>query len=348
MAKSTSADGFYSVDKDILDRDEAAFVCAVVLDVLRANLTHVCLDALSDYDTEMPDEIKAVQASLTEIGAAQHGRDPGMGIDLDLADPAHARLLDLFAPWSINVDLLGPQQRNMGTFHDCAMWVHFRATPEQAAEIGARVTSVGPVVSRTVLDERRRQQGRARWAGRRNALRERARRLAGHAPRVGGPKGWPTITPPTVPPAGPPPFEPNNAEAPEKNDAAMSKRSKQPVTGRSQSPAKKPRYLWGPTGARLFDADGHEYAPHTANLPAKEVKRLVRRAQIPFAVRECGASLEWFDVLEVPALWDRIRPDFEDVDDWRPPDNAPGAQPYRAQLWQTITGLDQVLLLTNE
>ena len=127
----------------------------------------------------------------------------------------------------------------------------------------------------------------------------------------------------------------------------MSKPSKHP--SRSKAPAKKkPRYLWSPTGARLFDADGHEYSPQTADLPAKEVNRHVRRGQIPFAVRECGAGLEWFAVPEVPALWDRIRPDFEDVDDWRPPAGAPGAQPYRAQLWETIIGRDQVLLLTNE
>ena len=214
MTKSTSANGFYAVDKDILDRDEAALVCAVVLDVLRADLTQVCLDAYSDYDSEMPEEIKAVQATLKEIGFAQHGRDPGMGINLDLSDPAHARLLDLFAPWSINVDLLGPQRLDMGALHDCAMWVHFRASPEQAAQIGNRLITVGPVVSASVLDEQRRQERRAKWAGRRAAVRTRARGLAQRVPWVGKTQGWPTVTPPTVPPAGPPQFEPDHEQAP--------------------------------------------------------------------------------------------------------------------------------------
>lgn len=48
MGTSTSADGFYAVDKDISDRDEAAVVCAVVPDVLHGDVTRVCLDAYSD------------------------------------------------------------------------------------------------------------------------------------------------------------------------------------------------------------------------------------------------------------------------------------------------------------
>ena len=205
--------GFYAVNKDILDRDEAALVCAVVLDVLRGDLSTVCIDAYSDYDRDMPQEIKAVQATLKEIGFVQHGRDPGMGIDLDLTDPEHARLLDLFAPWSINVDLLGPHRLDMGCFHDCALWVHFRASPEQAVEIAARLRAVGPVVSSSVLDESRREERHAQWAARRTALRAQLRRLAGHLPWVGKPHEWPTVTPPTVPPAGPPQFDTDTGAA---------------------------------------------------------------------------------------------------------------------------------------
>lgn len=203
---------FYAVEKDITDRDEAALVCAVVLDVLAADLAAVSIDAYSDYDPEMPDEIRSVQATLKEIGSVQHGRDPGMGIDLDLSDPMHARLLELFAPWSINVDLLGPRRLDMGCFHDCALGVHFLATPEQAAEITARLITVGPVVSMDELDERRREQRQAIWAARRAAIVERARRVVSRLPRIGKRMGWPTITPPTVPPAGPPPFDSTDSQ----------------------------------------------------------------------------------------------------------------------------------------
>lgn len=214
MARSTSADGFYAVDKDILERDEAALTCAAVLDVLRGDVTAVSIDAYSDYDQEMPDEIKDIQAALKEIGLTQHKGDPGMGIGLVLSDPAHAHLLDRFAPWSINVDLLGPQGLDMGGFHDCANSVHFRASPEKAAEIAARLIAVGSVVTMSALDERRRKERRARWAGRRTAVRDRARGFAQQVPWIGKTRGWPTITPPTVPPAGPPQFEPDNTEEP--------------------------------------------------------------------------------------------------------------------------------------
>lgn len=210
MIGPLKAQGFYAVDKDILDRDEAALVCSVVLDVLRADLARVTIDAYSDYDRRMPDEIKAVQATLKEVGFAHHGRDPGMGIDLDLSNPAHLRLLELFAPWSINVDLLGPEDLDMGAFHDCALWVHFRASPEQAAVIGDRLMAVGPVVSATVLDERQCERRRARRAARRTTVREGVRRLTSRLPGVSKSTGWPTITPPTVPPTGPPQFESDN------------------------------------------------------------------------------------------------------------------------------------------
>lgn len=105
---------FYVVDKDILDRDEAAFVSAVVLDVLGEDAAGAWVDAYSDFDDEMPEAVKAVQVALMELGARQHRRDPGMGIELDLSNPVHARLLERFAPWSINVDLLGPDRADLG------------------------------------------------------------------------------------------------------------------------------------------------------------------------------------------------------------------------------------------
>lgn len=209
---------FHVVDKDILDRDEAALVSAVVLGVLRDDLTGAYVDAYSDYDDEMPQEIRAVQAALAEIGAAQHRRDPGMGIELDLSNPDHARLLHLFAPWSINVDLLGPDGSDMGGFHDCGMWVHFRAAADQAVEIGAGIAAVGAVVSMAARDEQRRQVRRGKRAARRTAIVERVRRLL---PGACGPKDrWPKVTPPTVPPAGPPQFDSDSQNPPRKEGQA--------------------------------------------------------------------------------------------------------------------------------
>jgi hypothetical protein len=118
----------------------------------------------------------------------------------------------------------------------------------------------------------------------------------------------------------------------------MSKKVHRSTGSGRQAPKKAPRYMWTPTGARLFDADGREYEPHSMDLPVKEVNRFVRRGQVPFAVHECGGGLEWFDVADVPALWERLRPDFDDGLDWEAPAGTPGAQPYQGRVWKVTGG----------
>lgn len=101
-----------------------------------------------------------------------------MGIELDLADPTHASLLDTYAPWSINVDLFGHRYERLVTFHDSATSIHFRAHPQQAGEIAGRLTAVGHIISEEIHAERRRQKRRDRWAARRKAV---TRRFGGRA-----------------------------------------------------------------------------------------------------------------------------------------------------------------------
>lgn len=148
----------YLFDKDLAARDEAALVCAVLLEVLRDDLRVAHVDAYSDFDSsDMPEDVRVAETALRKIGGAQHRRDPGMGIQLDLCNPEQASLLDAYAPWSINVDLYGDDDEPLGTVHDSAASIHFRAHPQQAVQIAARLTDVGPIVSLEVHDERRRQ-----------------------------------------------------------------------------------------------------------------------------------------------------------------------------------------------
>lgn len=126
----------------------------------------------------------------------------------------------------------------------------------------------------------------------------------------------------------------------------MSK-SKKKKTNQAQVGAKA-RLLWSPGGARLFDPDGHEYRSQAADFSSDEVQRLARNGQVPFAIKECGGPVEWFSARDAATAWDRIRPDFQDVEDWKPPADAPGAWQYAATLWTSITGDQQVLLLSDE
>lgn len=155
----------YLFDKDLAARDEAALVCGVILDVLRDDLKTAHVDAYTDFDSaEVPEDVRAAESALRKIGAAQHRRDPHMGIELDLPNPEHASLLGTYAPWSINVDLYGDDDEYLGSFHDGATSIHFRAGPRQAVEIAGRLTDVGAVISEDLHNERRRQLRHSRSA----------------------------------------------------------------------------------------------------------------------------------------------------------------------------------------
>jgi hypothetical protein len=110
----------------------------------------------------------------------------------------------------------------------------------------------------------------------------------------------------------------------------------------------RPRWEWGKQGgARLFAADGSEFN-FVDQLARVEVERLLTLPELEAVRVQCGAGVErWVDPAGARELWLEVEPDLEDVEGWRPPPHAPGAQPYRASLWRTPWGR-HALLFTNE
>lgn len=99
---------------------------------------------------------------------------------------------------------------------------------------------------------------------------------------------------------------------------------------------------------RLFDPAGAEYEPSEVELSRAEVEDLLRTRELAVAVHECGNGVRWHPMAAGRQAWAAVNADFEDVEGWRPPRNAPGAQPYRAEVWRGSTGEGRVLVLRND
>lgn len=91
-------------------------------------------------------------------------------------------------------------------------------------------------------------------------------------------------------------------------------------------------------GARLFAADGTEFT-FADGLVRVEVERLLALEELEAVRIECGGGVEsWVGPADARRLWLAVEPDLDDVEAWRPPPGAPGALPYRAQLWRSQDG----------
>lgn len=156
----------YAIEKDIVDRDEAGSVCAMVIEVLRPVLHLALVDAVSDYPDRMPDAVRRAETVLREVGARQdaRGRDAVMAIEVAATDPEW-EAVEAYAAWSINVDLIGAEDIRLGTLHDCGVSITADLTDSEAAELRARLPQV-PLVLLAELKQARineRNARRRRW-----------------------------------------------------------------------------------------------------------------------------------------------------------------------------------------
>lgn len=109
----------WCVDMDITDRATAERACSAVLTVLGERAASASIDAITDFTDLMPGDVRAARDELMRLG----GRDVGVALDLQKA--RHRQLLHVFAPWSIQVEVLDDEGRLIANFHDCGHDVIF-------------------------------------------------------------------------------------------------------------------------------------------------------------------------------------------------------------------------------
>jgi hypothetical protein len=148
----------YVVDKDIVDRGEATFVCQAVLEVLRPRLTKVWIDAYSDYSDELPPVVAQAQDWLREAGRARGSGDPGMGIEVDPTDARNWHILRTYAPWSIHVELVAEANRMIASLHDCGYSVTAELTADEAVQVTRNLADIAPVVPLHEIRERQKAE----------------------------------------------------------------------------------------------------------------------------------------------------------------------------------------------
>lgn len=172
----------YVIDADVLDRDDAAAICAAVFDLVRSDLRSMGIDVYSDYrDDEMPEPVLAAQARLNALIRRRHTKRSAPDISLSLTpdDPEWADA-ELYAPWSICVSGYATPHAStewLVDLDDCGMSVVVALTHEDAAVLRDRVAHLAPLVPLADVHRRRREHRRQARATRRTARRTTLKRL---------------------------------------------------------------------------------------------------------------------------------------------------------------------------
>lgn len=108
------------------------------------------------------------------------------------------------------------------------------------------------------------------------------------------------------------------------------------------------RLLWQARGERLFDPAGLEYELSRVGLRRAEFTNALQDSELPVAVHNCGEGVNWWTADKARDGWSAVQSDFEDVKGWWPPADAPGALPYRAELWVALNRSGAVLVFRND
>ncbi len=140
------------------DREQAVLVCTAVLEVLRPSLGSAVVDAYSDH-ADKPSAAAQAEIQLRQRGAKRESGDPGMAVEIELDEEGWDLVL-AYAPWSINVELIGIDGSDLATLHDCGRSVVADLTDEEAATLRQRLAEVSAVTSLGEHRERRRQARR--------------------------------------------------------------------------------------------------------------------------------------------------------------------------------------------
>lgn len=144
----------YCVDRDLVDAADAARACQAVIEVVLPRVHEAWIDAISD-EKDLPAAVRTVQDALVRVGRPQGRGADGFGVQLDVRQSDHVRLLRAFAPWSIGVELYDAAMVWVAYFSDTGSSVCFNVTEAEAVAIQAALGSL-PMVMVSELKARKR------------------------------------------------------------------------------------------------------------------------------------------------------------------------------------------------
>lgn len=129
------------MDRDLAGAVDSERACQAVIDVVLSRVGEAWIDAISD-EKDLPAAARVTQDALVQVGRTQGCGDSGVGIELDVRQPAHVSLLRAFAPWSVGVELYDAAMVWVAYFSDTGSSVCFNVTDEEAVAIQAALGSL--------------------------------------------------------------------------------------------------------------------------------------------------------------------------------------------------------------
>jgi hypothetical protein len=112
------------------------------------------IDAISD-EKELPTAAREIQDAIVRVGRAQGRGYDGFGVQLDVRQPDHVRLLLAFASWSIGVELYDAAMVWVAHFSDTGSSLCFNVTDAEAVAIQATLGGL-PMITVSEMKAKRR------------------------------------------------------------------------------------------------------------------------------------------------------------------------------------------------
>jgi hypothetical protein len=133
----------------------AADICGTVFDVLESRIEALRVDAYSDFNDQMPDDIRAAQEWLRARGLTQGEVDPGIGIAIDRDDEIGWAIARAYSPWSIHTTLYDRDGVTLANLGDGGHSVTLNLTDAEVADLRAILGRSAALVLLSELDDRK-------------------------------------------------------------------------------------------------------------------------------------------------------------------------------------------------
>lgn len=117
---------------------------SLLVDTFAAPGVTAVVDSYSDheYRDELPRDEAAAMHEIREVGAQREKvRDAGMAVPLDLADPHHRTLAEIFGPFSIHADVQDEHGSLFGVHDGVSLTVEL--TPDELERLESRADERG-------------------------------------------------------------------------------------------------------------------------------------------------------------------------------------------------------------